>query len=96
MSDTSIALVLSRLKGVRQTPAGWVALCPTHEDRRPSLAIAKCSDGTVVIECHAGCNPSAVVAALGLTMRDLFPVSEAFSTAKAIEIPSGRPRQADR
>jgi putative DNA primase/helicase len=56
-------------------PAGankWKARCPAHEDRRPSLSIAKGADGKVLLKCHRGCDTAAIVAALGLTMRDLF------------------------
>jgi hypothetical protein len=39
------------------------ALCPAHEDRRPSLSIR---DGqqSVLVKCHAGCTPETVIAVL--------------------------------
>jgi hypothetical protein len=71
-------LVLDRLKECgcepRQRGAQWQARCPAHDDRNPSLSVAETTDGTVLLKCHRGCAPSAVVAALGLAMRDLFPV----------------------
>ncbi|WP_346767324.1 AAA family ATPase [Streptomyces sp. C1-2] len=52
---------------------GKSAQCPAHEDRAPSLSIGRRKDGNgVVLNCHAGCAPEDVVAALGLTMQDLF------------------------
>jgi 5S rRNA maturation endonuclease (ribonuclease M5) len=52
---------------------GRTAQCPAHEDRAPSLSIGQRKDGNgVVLNCHAGCAPEDVVAALGLAMQDLF------------------------
>jgi hypothetical protein len=45
--------------------------CPAHEDRNPSLS-ARYTDGRVLIHCHAGCDTRDVLAALELTMADLF------------------------
>ena len=55
----------------------WISRCPAHEDQRPSLSVAEGRDGRVLIKCHAGCAPTAVVSALGLTMSDLFHGSAA-------------------
>ncbi|MGO9097890.1 MAG: AAA family ATPase [Mycobacterium sp.] len=48
-----------------------VAQCPAHNDGRPSLSITGI-DGQVLIHCHAGCPPGAVVEAVNLGMADLF------------------------
>src|SRR4051794_3359127 len=56
--------------GCRQQGRGsWT--CPSHGDRSASLSVTK-KDDKVVIYCHAGCAPEQIVAAVGLTMRDLF------------------------
>lgn len=69
-----IERILPRLQGVRQTGEGrWTALCPAHEDHSPSLSIREEEDGRVLLHCHAGCTPEAVLAALDLRWRDLFP-----------------------
>jgi hypothetical protein len=47
--------------------------CPAHQDHTPSLSVHQGHDGRVLLHCHAGCAPEQVAAALGLTMRDLFP-----------------------
>lgn len=52
---------------------GWIAKCPAHNDREPSLSINKGADGRALIKCHAGCSTDDVLAALGTTYRDLFP-----------------------
>jgi AAA domain/Winged helix-turn-helix DNA-binding len=45
--------------------------CPAHDDRNPSLSVSQGDQG-VVLHCHAGCDTTDVVVALGLTMADLF------------------------
>lgn len=68
-------IILDKLQSVRQNGSGWTALCPAHEDRRSSLSISVGDDGRTLVHCHAGCTPEAIVAAVGLTMRDLAPPS---------------------
>ena len=64
--------LLKHFGDVRRTADDqWQALCPAHDDHKPSLSIGV--DGSrVLIDCKAGCSPEAVVRAAGLTMRDLF------------------------
>lgn len=64
--------VLRLLKDVYETADGWVACCPAHRDRSPSLSIRVGDRGTVLLYCHAGCEIKKIVAALGFTMEDLF------------------------
>jgi hypothetical protein len=47
------------------------AKCPAHEDHAPSLSITGI-EGRVLVYCHAGCATVDVLAALELTMADLF------------------------
>lgn len=47
------------------------AQCPSHDDRQPSLSVSRGEKG-VLLHCQAGCETADVVAALGLTMSDLF------------------------
>ncbi len=65
--------LLDRLEGVRKSGAGWTARCPAHADRRASLAVGRGDDGRWLLKCHAGCAFDAVVGALGIDARDLFP-----------------------
>ena len=70
----SATKLLERLERVKQTGAGrWIASCPAHEDRSPSLSIRELDDGRVLINDFGGCGTDAVLAALGLTMAELFP-----------------------
>src|SRR6266404_2701849 len=59
----------------RRSGKGWLAKCPAHDDRKPSLSINEGADGCVLIKCHAGCSTNDVLAELGLTKKDLFPVT---------------------
>ncbi|MCL4780698.1 MAG: DNA primase [Gammaproteobacteria bacterium] len=70
----SAETLLARLDGVKQTaPGRWVARCPAHEDRSPSLSIRELPDGRVLLHDFAGCDTESVLAAVGLRMTDLFP-----------------------
>lgn len=59
------------LEGKRSDGRGkWQ--CPAHDDDDPSLGV-KHENGKVLLHCHSGgCTPEAIVAAIGLTMSDLF------------------------
>jgi hypothetical protein len=63
---------LDRLEGVRESGGSWVALCPAHDDREPSLSVAEGEDGRALLKCFAGCPFGEIVAAMGLEERDLF------------------------
>lgn len=67
--------LLQRLELVKKSGSGFCARCPVHDDRSPSLSIKEGDDGRILMHCHAGCPPQEVVAALGLTMLDLFPAN---------------------
>lgn len=70
----SATVLLSRLTGAREVgPHRWTAHCPAHEDRSPSLSVTVAADGKTLIHCHAGCAPDDILAALGLTWKDLYP-----------------------
>jgi hypothetical protein len=42
----------------------WLAPCPAHDDRKPSLAISETRNGKPLVHCHAGCEQRHVIAAL--------------------------------
>jgi len=70
----SAELLLSRLEKVRQTGTGkWLARCPAHDDRSPSLSIRETDDGTVLLRCFASCSAAEIVESVGLQLSDLFP-----------------------
>jgi hypothetical protein len=64
--------LLERFDGVRPSGPGWMALCPAHDDRSPSLSINVGDDGRILLKCHAGCDTEDVLEAAGLGWKDLF------------------------
>lgn len=62
--------LLYRLNSVRPSGSGFMALCPSHKDTNPSLSITEAED-RVLIYCHAGCDPAAILKEIGLTWGDL-------------------------
>ena len=70
----SAEVLLSRLNRVRRTGSGrWLARCPSHPDRTPSLSVRETEDRTILINCFAGCGAAEVLGACGLNYSDLFP-----------------------
>ena len=65
--------LLARFDSVKPAGDGWIARCPAHEDRRASLSIGRGDDGRWLLKCHAGCAVDAILPALNLEPRDLFP-----------------------
>jgi DNA-directed RNA polymerase subunit K/omega len=93
--SSNIEELLSRLNKVRRTDQGrWIARCPAHDDKNPSLAIRELDDGRILIKCFAGCDVHSVLAAVGLEINALFPkrltsdgkpISRPFSAADALK-----------
>jgi hypothetical protein len=75
----------------RTGPDRWVARCPAHDDRGPSLSIRELEDGRVLLFDFGGCSVHEVVAAVGLELTDLFPPRPLHETRK----PERRPFSAD-
>lgn len=67
-----IERVLALLSRARPSPRGFVAHCPAHNDRHPSLVLWEDDDGNCRIHCFADCSRAAVCAALGLEEIDLY------------------------
>lgn len=65
--------ILDRLEDVRQSGNSYIARCPLHDDRSPSLSIAIGDDGRILLHCFTGCEVKNICEAIGLTVGDLFP-----------------------
>ena len=50
----------------------WIACCPAHNDRIPSLTITEIED-RVLIKCWSGCSAYEICESVGLNISDLFP-----------------------
>jgi hypothetical protein len=68
-----IGNLLNRLDKVKGKKGRWIACCPAHGDKNPSLAVTQLDDGRILLKCFAGCSAYEVVSAVGMDMTDLFP-----------------------
>jgi hypothetical protein len=81
--------LLAQLQKVKATGRGrWIACCPAHEDRTPSLTIAEGDDGRVLIHCFSGCDVGSVVGAVGMTLSDLMPDAPIAQQTRRVRIPA--------
>jgi hypothetical protein len=70
----SAADLLGKLEKVKPSSRGnWIACCPAHPDKNPSLTVAEFDDGRVLVHCFAGCSVENVLDAVGLEFDALFP-----------------------
>jgi hypothetical protein len=75
----NIDRLLSRVHKLKKTgDSKWLACCPAHDDKTPSLAI-KLADDRILIHCFTGCDVSSIISALGLELSDLMPESKRYS-----------------
>jgi len=66
--------LLSRLEKVKaKGDNSWMACCPAHNDKNPSLIVTE-KDERVLIHCFSHqCPPDEICNAVGLDISDLFP-----------------------
>lgn len=77
VNNNALSILLARLEDVHQTgPDTFVARCPAHNDKSPSLAIRETADGTILMHCFAGCSVQEICDAIGIEVSDLFPPRE--------------------
>lgn len=62
----------------------WMACCPAHDDRSPSLSIRETDDGSILINCFSGCTADEITDSLGLKLTDLFADKNYTFTANKI------------
>lgn len=66
--------LLNRLTKVKSTGKGsWLACCPAHEDRTPSLTVREIEHDHILFHCFAGCEPEKIIGAVGLDWKDVMP-----------------------
>ena len=71
MSADTILSLLSKVR--KMGPDRWMACCPAHADKSPSLSIRETSDGRVLLHCWTGCGATEILEAVGLEFDALFP-----------------------
>ena len=68
--------LLQKLDKVKPTGSDkWLAACPAHPDKSPSLGVKLTDDGKILIHCFGGCAVADIVAAVGLELSDLMPAN---------------------
>ncbi|WP_223778889.1 phage/plasmid primase, P4 family [Streptomyces sp. 135] len=82
-----MSAILDRFQDVSDQPdGGYLAICPGHNDSRPSLRIWFDDSGRCRITCRAGCDSANVIKAVGLGWTHMFGV-----TGTASVVSSKRP-----
>ena len=73
-----VDFLLENLKGIKKSgdQNSYTALCPAHNDSKPSLSVTESRDGKVLVHCFSGCGTDSVLKAVGLRYKDLFPHSQ--------------------
>ena len=66
------ARILPLLEGVIATGKGWNAFCPCCAGKSRTLSLAEGDNGTLLLNCFKCRDTTAIVAAIGLQMGDLF------------------------
>lgn len=61
--------LLSKVKEI--SPTQYVACCPAHNDKNPSLSI-KFDNGKILLKCFAGCSVDDILHSLNLEKSDLY------------------------
>jgi hypothetical protein len=83
MNASPIEKIVAAFGDCTRTGTSYQAHCPVHDDKNPSLSISVAEDGSVLLKCHAGCATKDVLAARGLKLRDLFPISDVDRTPRS-------------
>ena len=74
MTTIPVDGLLASLEKVKQSGLGqWRARCPAHDSKGLTLSIAEADSGAALVHCFAGCEPTAILAAVGLELSDLYP-----------------------
>jgi putative DNA primase/helicase len=70
--ESQLPTVLAQLRKVQKCGSGFVACCPAHDDRNPSLSVRIGSSGCLLFKCFAGCSLESIRSAIGLALHPTF------------------------
>lgn len=80
--------LVSRLNKARRTGRdSWVACCPAHDDKNPSMTIREVEPDKILLHCFAGCSVEEIAGAVGLGIGDLMPDRAPDTLRKPSSIP---------
>ena len=82
--DRNWALFCSKLEQVKHNNNSIVALCPSHNDKSPSLT-ASYTDEQIIVYCHAGCTFKEIVSSLGMDQSQFFAPNEKHHPKRIIQ-----------
>ena len=68
-------LICSKREQVKHNKNGIAALCPSHNDKNPSLS-ASYTDEKILVNCQAGCSFDNIVSVLGMEQSQFFAPKE--------------------
>lgn len=83
--QNNIADILLQLSGVRRSGGGWIARCPAHDDKTPSLSFTITESGRLLAHCFSGCSFEEIRLALRLSGEHFFPSSRPIETGHTQE-----------
>ena len=83
--DRNWELFCSKLEQVKHNNNSIVALCPSHNDKSPSLT-ASLNSEIILVKCQAGCNFKEIVTALGMKQSQFFAPKEKILSKKIVAI----------
>ncbi len=76
---------IKKFPDARRNGVGYKAPCPAHTDETDNLSIREGEAGNIILLCSVGCQQSKILAAGGLTIKDLCPPYMIDSIDKEIE-----------
>lgn len=83
--------VVAKFDTTKKTQTGWMARCPAHDDGHASLHISEGESGTL-LKCHAGCEFTDIIGAVGLRASDLFYKSQRVANGRTLQaVPPPQP-----
>jgi hypothetical protein len=80
--------IIPRLEKAKRTGRNnWLACCPAHDDRNPSMTIHAADDGRILVKCFSGCSFNEIVDALGMGWEPWFPPKQPDDFKRAVRRP---------
>lgn len=64
-------LLLPKFDQVQRRSGYWMVQCPAHDDQQASLSVQPGEDQPVVFNCHAGCQTTDILNAIGVSWADV-------------------------
>jgi hypothetical protein len=79
---------ISRLSKAKRTGNdSYIACCPAHADKSPSMTVREVEDGMLLVHCFAGCGIDDIAGAIGFSISDLMPDKQPDELRKSRRIP---------